>query len=216
MAQIFHRSTNHISKASIIGGAMAAGLAVTVLISLGFSPYSTRQNVVRDQPVKFSHRHHVSGLGIDCRHCHTSVEISSSAGIPPTKTCYNCHSQIWSDAPLLEPVRESFRSDQSIEWTRVHDLPDYVYFNHSIHVSKGVGCSTCHGRVDLMPLVWKHAPLTMSWCLDCHRNPAQYLRPREEVFNMAWQPPSNQMDLGKDLMDEYGVRRALDCSACHR
>ena len=133
----------------------------------------------REQPIPFSHAHHVGGLGIDCRYCHTSVETSSFAGIPPTKTCMNCHSQIWSTSPTLEPVRESFRTGVSIQWTRVNDLPDYVYFNHSIHVNKGIGCESCHGRVDRMPLTWQENSLQMDWCLDCHRDPGKHIRPRD-------------------------------------
>ena len=184
------------------------------------SPYTTYAGVARPQPVPFSHQHHVGGLGIDCRYCHTSVEVSSFAGIPPTKTCMNCHSQIWSNAPLLEPVRESFRSGQSLVWTRVNDLPDFVYFNHSIHIAKGVGCNTCQ------------ASLQMEWCLDCHRAPEKYLRPREQVFNMRYEQPSafkpvsldgktynEQISLGKALVSKYKLRSVQDitsCSTCHR
>ena len=146
----------------------------------------------------FSHEHHVRGLGIDCRYCHTSVEKSSFAGIPPTETCMTCHSQIWTDSPMLEPVRTSLRTNTPIRWNRVHDLPDYVYFNHGIHVQKGVGCVSCHGRVDQMPLTWKAEPMTMEWCLSCHRNPEKHLRPREEVFNMDWVPPEDQVDAGPE------------------
>ena len=196
------------------------------------SPYTTYAGVARPQPVPFSHQHHVGGLGIDCRYCHTSGEVSSFAGIPPTKTCMNCHSQIWSNAPLLEPVRESFRSGQSLVWTRVNDLPDFVYFNHSIHIAKGVGCNTCHGPVDRMPLMYNQASLQMEWCLDCHRAPEKYLRPREQVFNMRYEQPSafkpvsldgktynEQISLGKALVSKYKLRSVQDitsCSTCHR
>jgi hypothetical protein len=196
------------------------------------SPYTTYAGVARPQPVPFSHQHHVGGLGIDCRYCHTSVEVSSFAGIPPTKTCMNCHSQIWSNAPQLEPVRESFRSGQSLVWTRVNDLPDFVYFNHSIHIAKGVGCNTCHGPVDRMPLMYNQASLQMEWCLDCHRAPEKYLRPREQVFNMRYEQPSafkpasldgktynEQISLGKALVSKYKLRSVQDitsCSTCHR
>jgi cytochrome c7-like protein len=153
---------------------------------------------------------------MDCRYCHTSVEVSSSAGIPPTETCMGCHSQIWSEAPILEPVRESWRSGKSIQWTRVHDLPAFVYFNHSIHVNKGVGCATCHGRVDLMPMVWKENTLLMEWCLDCHRAPEKYIRPKDQVFNMEYKPEGDQAALGAKLVAEYKVRKLTDCSVCHR
>src|SRR5439155_17816451 len=190
MAQTFHQSTNTLSKLSIFGALFLVLGALWVTVEVNRAPYVTQEGVTREQPVPFSHQHHVGGLGIDCRYCHTSVEVSSFAGIPPTKTCMNCHSQIWSNAPLLQPVRESFRSGQSLVWTRVNDLPDFVYFNHSIHIAKGVGCNTCHGPVDRMPLMYNQASLQMEWCLDCHRAPEKYLRPREQVFNMRYEQPS--------------------------
>ena len=180
------------------------------------SAYLTLAHTAREQPVAFSHKHHVGGEGFDCRYCHTSVETSAFAGIPPTKTCMNCHSQIWSDSPMLEPVRESFKTGRPLAWTRVHDLPEFVYFNHSIHVSKGVGCSTCHGRVDLMPLTWQQNNLLMKWCIECHRNPAQYVRPRDQVFNIAYQYPDNQLELGARLVQEYKIQSLTDCVTCHR
>ena len=182
--------------------------------------YATRATEAREQPVPFSHEHHVGGLGIDCRYCHTSVETSAFAGIPPTKTCMNCHSQIWSTSPTLEPVRASFRTGQSIQWTRVHDLPDFVYFNHSIHVNKGVGCDTCHGRVDQMPLTWQENSLQMEWCLDCHRNPEKYVRPRESGLHHglpARRRPGRRS--GAELVKEYKIqdqRTLTSCSTCHR
>src|SRR6478752_1648235 len=178
MSQIFHRSTNTLSRATIFGAVFIIAALGGVVYLVQGSPYVTYAGVRKPQPVPFSHQHHVTGLGIDCRYCHTSVETSSFAGIPPTKTCMNCHSQIWSTSPTLEPVRESFRTGKSIMWTRVNDLPDYVYFNHSIHVAKGVGCESCHGRVDRMPLTWQENSLQMTWCLDCHRDPSQHIRPR--------------------------------------
>jgi hypothetical protein len=216
MAQIFHRSTNTISKVSIFGALFGVGAALWLMLEVSASPYVTQAGVARDQPVPFSHQHHVGGLGLDCRYCHTSVETSAVAGVPPTKTCMNCHSQIWGDSPTLEPVRESFKSDRSINWTRVHDLPDFVYFNHSAHVNQGVGCSTCHGRVDLMPLVHQEASLQMDWCLECHRNPARYVRPKAEVFNPAWEPPRDQLEKGRELVRLYGLKPRTSCSTCHR
>src|SRR5256885_2112035 len=189
MSQIFHRSANTLARASILGVVLLLSSVGAALLKLQRSPYVTGQHIAPDQPVPFSHQHHVAGLGLDCRYCHTSVEESSFAGIPPTKTCFNCHAQIWTTAALLEPVRYSFRTGKSLEWTRVHDLPDFVYFNHSIHVNKGIGCSTCHGRVDQMPLTYKVNTLYMQWCVECHRDPAQYVRPREQVFNPAYQYP---------------------------
>ena len=232
MAQIFHRSTNTISRATIFGGVFVVCFAFWVALKIELSPFSTYAGVARPQPVPFSHQHHVSGLGIDCRYCHTSVETSSFAGIPPTKTCMNCHSQIWTKAPMLEPVRESFRTDRSLVWARVNDLPDFVYFNHSIHINKGVGCNTCHGPVDRMPFMYNYASLRMGWCLECHRAPEKSLRPREQVFNMRYQQPtpnspvaldnrvfSDQLSLGLYLVKKYKLRTKADitsCSTCHR
>jgi len=230
--QIFHRSTNTISRATIFGAVFILAAVLWACIQFQRSPYVTYAGVVRPQPVPFSHQHHAGGLGIDCRYCHTSVEVSAFAGIPPTKTCMNCHSQIWTGAPLLEPVRQSYRTGQSLVWSRVNDLPDFVYFNHSIHINKGVGCNTCHGPVDRMPLMYNYASLQMEWCLDCHRAPEKYLRPRDQVFNMRYEEPStakpvavdgkdysNQLALGLDLAKKYKVRSVYDitsCSTCHR
>jgi hypothetical protein len=171
----------------------------------------------REQPVPFSHKHHVEGLGIDCRYCHTSVEKSHFAGIPPTETCMTCHSQLWTQAALLEPVRQSLATATPIQWNRVNDLPDFVYFDHSIHVNKGIGCTTCHGPVDQMPLTWKENTLYMKWCLQCHRAPENEIRPRDEVFNVKWQKPDNQEQFGHDLVKEYHVEvsRLTNCSVCH-
>ena len=186
MAQVFDRSSNALIRASLaLTGLIVIVLGVT-LNELQRSPWVTRQGQRPDQPVPFSHKHHVEGLGLQCQYCHTVVEKSFYAGIPPTKTCMNCHSQIWTNAQLLAPVRQSWATGQSIPWIRVHDLPDYVYFNHSIHVNKGLGCSSCHGRVDEMPLMYMQNTLQMEWCLNCHRNPIKNLRPTSEIYNMAW------------------------------
>jgi hypothetical protein len=219
MAQIFHHSANETARMSIILGVCAVGFIAWAGYSLDRGSYETRQEEARDQPVPFSHAHHVGALGLDCRYCHTSVEESSFANIPPTKTCINCHSQIWNTSPTLEPVRASYRTGDSLQWTRVHDLPDFVYFNHSIHVNKGVGCESCHGRVDKMPLMWKANTLEMSWCLDCHRNPQRVLRPRSEITTMGYVPPGDQAELGAQLMHQYNtpdVRVLTSCSTCHR
>jgi hypothetical protein len=219
MAQIFHRSTNTLSKLSIFGALFLIGALIWILLEANRSYYYTQAFVAREQPVQFSHKHHVGDDGIDCRYCHTSVETSSFAGIPPTKTCMNCHSQIFANSPYLEPVRESWRTGKPIQWVRVHDLPDFVYFDHSIHVNKGVGCSTCHGRVDRMPLVWQAASLQMEWCLECHRSPERFVRPREQVFNMEWQPPVNQIEQGQKLVKAYNIQSPAvltSCSTCHR
>jgi Cytochrome c7 and related cytochrome c len=216
MAQIFHRSTNTISRVSVFGGIGIIVVLVATLAAINRSSYVTEVGVARSQPVQFSHKHHVSDDGIDCRYCHTSVEESSFAGIPSTKICMNCHTQIWAESPILEPVRESFRTGKSLEWTRVHNLPGFVYFDHSIHVHKGVGCTTCHGRVDQMPLMWRENTLYMEWCLECHRNPERFVRPRDQVFNMDWQPPSDQIALGQKLVQQYKIESLTSCSVCHR
>lgn len=219
MPQYFSRSANTFARVTllalltfVVGVAAASYLIVR-------SPYETMQNVPREQPVPFSHEHHVSGLGLDCRYCHTTVEYSSFANIPATKICMNCHSEMWATTPALEPVRESYRTGRSIEWTRVNDLPEYVYFNHSVHVHAGVGCAECHGRVDKMPLTWQAQPLTMEWCLNCHRHPERYLRPRNQVFAMDYRHPADQVALGNKLVREYhilAVRQLTSCSTCHR
>lgn len=217
--QIFHRSTNTIAKVSLIGAIFFLGFVGWAFSSLMRSPYATGQGVVIKQPVPFSHQHHVAGLGIDCRYCHTSVEQSAFAGIPPTQTCMNCHNQIWTNADLLEPVRSSYANNVPIEWNRVHDLPDFVFFNHSVHVAKGVACVTCHGQVDRMPLMFQQASLQMEWCLDCHRDPGKFVRPREEVFNVNWEPPADPAErqaLQARLVKEYNVQSLMSCSTCHR
>jgi len=192
MAQVFDRNSNALARASLVlTGLIVIALGVT-LDQLQRSPWVTRQGQRADQPIPFSHKHHVEGLGLQCQYCHTTVEVSSYAGIPPTKTCMNCHAQIWTNAGLLEPVRQSWATGQSIQWIKVHDLPDFVYFNHSIHVNKGIGCASCHGRVDEMPLMYMENSLQMEWCLNCHRNPAVNLRPTAEIYNMAWDGPSSQ------------------------
>ena len=216
MSQIFHRSTNTFSKVSIFGAVFILAFLGWLFSAFSRSSWATQAGVAREQPVPFSHAHHVGDEGIDCRYCHTSVETSAFANIPPTKTCMNCHTQIWKNSPTLEPVRDSFRTDRSIAWTRVHDLPDFAYFNHSIHISKGVGCETCHGRVDKMPLTWQKASLQMEWCLDCHRHPEQYVRPREAVFQMGYEPPVDQEILGRRLVKEYKIQSLTSCSTCHR
>src|SRR5882757_1294708 len=190
MPQIFHRSTNTLSRATIFGAVFVIAALGWVAMEIQRSPYVTYAGVRKPQPVPFSHQHHVAGLGIDCRYCHTSVETSAFAGLPATETCMTCHSQVWHDAPILAPVRESWMSGLPLHWTRVHDLPDYVYFDHSIHVQKGVACVECHGRVDQMPLMAKQHALYMRWCLDCHRAPEQHLQPASEVFTMKDTPAS--------------------------
>jgi hypothetical protein len=210
MAQIFHPATNPFARATIFGAVfILAGIAwaASVLVR---SSYVTQVDEVRDQPVPFSHDHHVSGLGLDCRYCHTSVEKSASAGLPSTEICMNCHSQIWRDSPLLEPVRESFRTGQPLHWTRVNNVADYVYFNHSIHVAKGIGCESCHGRVDRMPLMRKVVSMHMEWCLECHRHPELAVRPQEDVFKFGY-----RHEEGLTLHDEGTFRSSEEAYLPH-
>lgn len=245
MPQIFHKSFNSLARVLILGGPlMFAGTAVG-LAAFYRSGYATGMNEVVEQPVPFSHMHHVGQLGIDCRYCHTGVEVSGFAGIPPTKICMNCHQQIWTGTEMLEPIRDSYKFDKPIVWKRVHNLPHYTYFNHSIHIAKGVGCIECHGRIDEMPLTFQSKTLLMEWCIDCHKSPDMRLRPPEEVFNMRWTPgqktinrltgkeyPTDPLELAKLLTTNHGVvepdgtpskfkaiRDAMtltSCSMCHR
>jgi hypothetical protein len=216
MSGYFHPRANTILRLILFATLGLAVFGVWAGALIVRSPYETRQNVPREQPVPFSHQHHAGGLGIDCRYCHQTVEVSNFAGIPPTKVCMNCHSQMWAVAPVLEPVRESYRTGKSIQWTRVHELPYFVYFDHSVHIHQGIGCSSCHGRVDRMALTWQAEPLTMAWCLDCHRNPEMHVRPRDRVFDMSYTQPRDQRALGSRLVREYGIQRLTSCSTCHR
>jgi len=216
MAQIFGPSANALSRLSIAAGIIILTVVVAGGVGLYLSDYVTGVNIAQEQPVPFSHRHHVAGVGIDCRYCHTTVEATAFAGIPATDVCMTCHAQIWSDSPTLEPVRASYRTNQSLRWNRVHRVPDYVYFDHSIHIHKGIGCSTCHGHVDQMPLVARKETLRMGWCLDCHRAPERFVRPRDQVFNMDWAPPEDQLAMGERLVKEYQIQKLTDCYTCHR
>lgn len=218
MPQLFAPRANTIACVALVGLVAGPLLALGALCLLPYTPYATGQDTTLEQPVPFSHEHHVGGLGIECRYCHTSVEQSRFAGLPPTETCMTCHSQLWTQAPMLAPVRESLAEGKPIPWRRVNRLPDYVYFDHSVHVAKGVGCTTCHGAVDRMPLMRQAAPLTMGWCLECHRNPEQALRPLDKVFSTDWEPPPDQRERGRELIHQYLVDTAhlTDCSVCHR
>jgi Cytochrome c7 and related cytochrome c len=219
MAQLFSPRANIHSRVVIFGVVALICGGSWATWAVYWSPYTTYVDVAFDQPVPFSHKHHVGDDGIDCRYCHTTVEKSAFAGLPSTDTCMTCHSQLWKDAPVLAPIRESLASNTPVHWNRVHDLPDYVYFNHSIHVAKGIGCSVCHGRVDQMPLTRKTQTLYMRWCLDCHRNPQNYIRPRDKIYDMAWQPARNQESEGEKLVTQYHVDTSghlTNCSTCHR
>ena len=216
MPQYFRASSNTLARAGIIlvlvGGAALAGGTT----AWNLSPYVTHVYVPVEQPVPFSHQHHVGQLGISCIYCHSGVETSHFAGLPPTHTCMSCHSQLYTDSPMLAPVRASLLENRPLRWNRVHNLPNYVYFNHSIHVQKGVGCETCHGRVDTMPMTWKDKHMTMSWCLNCHREPSKYLRPQSAIYAMGYTTPAN---LGASLKADYHIKNAqqlTDCTTCHR
>ncbi|MBK7876174.1 MAG: cytochrome c3 family protein [Planctomycetes bacterium] len=220
MAQVFPKSSNTLSKASIVVAGIVLGAVGLATININRTTYVTTQSMPIEQVVQFTHTHHVGSLGLDCRFCHTAVEESSYAGIPPSKTCMGCHSVVWKDAPILEPVRESFRNDTSVEWIKVHDLPEFVYFNHSIHVNKGIGCESCHGRVDQMPLMMRQNSLNMEWCLACHRAPEQFLRPKDQIYTMGWDPEKalgmTQAELGAKLKLENNVQSRTNCATCHR
>jgi hypothetical protein len=217
MAQIFRHRANSIARASLVAIVVLFAGGGWVLHAVYWSPWTTRETIPLEQPVPFSHKHHVYGLGLDCRFCHTTVEKSAFAGMPATETCMTCHSQIWKDTPLLAPVRESLATGKPLRWTRVNDTPDFVFFNHSVHVNHGVGCATCHGQLDQMPLTWQSHTLYMKWCLECHRAPEKFIRPRDEVFNLNW-AATNQSELGRELVKQYNVHteQLTDCSMCHR
>lgn len=241
MGQVFPPGANWLVKWSMAGGAVLLLLVGTVAPALYWSPISTRLNVARPQPIPFSHERHVAGNGIDCRYCHTTVETGAFAGIPPTETCMTCHSQVYVDQPMLKPVRDSWSTGKPMEWVRVNDLPDFVYFDHSIHISRGVACQTCHGRVDEMRLTHKAQTLRMGWCLNCHRSPEKFIRPHENVFDMGWSwadvaaaetsheesgssdhaapsHPLSPRERGLALVREnkIEVEQLTNCSICHR
>ena len=218
MPQIFDPGADTVVRSLFIASVGGPVFFAVLAYAIVRSPYSTGQDVVVTQPVPFSHEHHVAQLGLDCRYCHTQVEKAASAGYPPTETCMTCHSQIWTNAAMLAPVRESLADNKPIAWQRVHRLPQYAYFDHSIHIAKGVGCTTCHGPVGDMPLMYQAAPLSMQWCLDCHRDPAKNLRPKDKVFALDWRPPADQIAEGHALLAQYGIKpeHLTDCSVCHR
>jgi hypothetical protein len=216
--QIFRPIANVITRFILIAGALLPFLLIGMTYALMNSSYQTGRYVVRQQPIPFSHKHHAGELGISCLYCHSGVEKSAVAGVPTTEVCMTCHSQIWTNAAMLAPDRESLAKNIPIRWTRVHVLPDYVYFDHSIHIAKGIGCSTCHGQIDQMALTMQAKPLTMGWCIGCHSNPAPNLRPASQIFNMEWQPPADQEKQGAALLNANHIRTEglRECSVCHR
>lgn len=215
MPQIFHSSANTIARVSIFGVVFLVTSVVGGLWGWVRTPYMTEVGIPKPQPIPFSHAHHVGDVGIDCRYCHTTVEKEAFAGIPATEVCMNCHSQLWRDAGMLNPLLTSMQENQPIEWNRVHDAPDYVYFHHGIHISKGISCEACHGRVDKMPLTWKQNTLHMQWCLECHRSPDKNVRPAEQVFAMGWKPGKDS-PTAAELMTANHIKSQTNCSVCHR
>ena len=219
MRQLFAPGADAILRLaafSLVGVILAASVA---LYLWSHGNYIGGVGVAPEQPVPFSHKHHSGELGIDCRNCHQQVELMASAGLPPTHTCMTCHSEIWSESPMLQPVRDSFAQDKPLHWVRVNRLPDYVYFNHSIHIAKNIGCSSCHGAVDKMQLTYRANSFRMEFCLDCHRNPASYVRAPDQIWNMEWQPPDDQAARGAQLVKDLhilGPQELSDCSICHR
>jgi hypothetical protein len=218
MAQHFSPGADTLFRAVLAAMVLALLAGLGVMLARPFTSHATGQGYAVPQPVQFSHAHHVGELGLDCRMCHQSVAQSRFAGMPPTHTCMTCHSQIWTEAAMLAPVRQSLARNTPLEWKRVHRLPDFVFFDHSVHVTNGVGCSTCHGPVQTMQQVYKAEPMTMAWCLSCHRDPAASLRPPDQIFNMEWTPPPDQRRRGEALMHHYGIKaeHLTDCSRCHR
>ncbi|GMU84350.1 MAG: cytochrome c [Planctomycetota bacterium] len=215
----FPKWTNGIRSALAVGTAIGA-LYVGTVITFGFSPQATDVGYMPSQPVPYSHALHAGKLGIDCLYCHTSVTDGAHANIPPTQTCMGCHANV--NVPedrvfKLDPVKKSFEDGTPIKWKKIHDLPDYAYFDHSAHVNRGIGCVSCHGRIDQMEVVYQSQPLSMQWCLDCHRNPEKHLRPLDQITNMTWVPPGgDQIAAGQELKKAMGINPSQDCSTCHR
>lgn len=218
MAQIFRPRADAIARLTLVSIPVVVVLLFLLGYSIEASSYVTDEDVVVEQPVPFSHKHHVGGLGLDCRYCHGGVEQAAFAGMPPTSTCMTCHSQLWTNAEMLAPVRNSLVNDQPLRWNRVYDLPDYVYFDHSVHVRNGVGCSSCHGDVSAQPLLGQKAPLTMGWCLSCHRNPGPHLRPEDAIFDPSVPDPHNSPQRAEALLRHYAIETVnlTDCYVCHR
>lgn len=213
MGQIFSKKANEIPS-RILLGAIIILTATVAGVWYYFSPEYTDVGYAPEQPVPYSHKLHAGELGLDCRYCHTSVDVSKHAVVPPTQTCMNCHSQIKTESEKLAKVRESWQTGEPIEWVRVHNLPDYAYFNHAIHVNMGVGCETCHGRIDRMEVVAQQEPLSMSWCLDCHRSPEKYVRPLDKVTTMGYEV-ENQLELGRKLVAKHNIHPPTYCQGCH-
>ena len=218
MAQVFGPGANFLVKSSIAILTVVLGSAVAIAAIIYRSPVVTQVGINKEQPIPFSHERHVGGNAMDCRFCHTSVEKSNFAGIPSSETCMTCHSQVLTDAEMFQPLHDSWNNDTPLEWTRIYDLPDFVYFDHSIHIAKGVGCTDCHGQIDEMPLTHKAQHMSMSWCLECHRAPEKYIRPADAVFDVNWEAPKDQLAQGLQLVEKFNIKteQLTNCSICHR
>lgn len=219
MSQVFSPGANTFARLSLLGTGLVVVIIFALIFTLDRSPYTRAPiGIAIEQPVRFSHELHSDQLNIDCQYCHVSAEKSSYGGIPDTHTCMSCHSQIATYSELLQPVRDSYDTGESLEWEAVHDLADHVYFNHSAHINAGFGCETCHGPVNEMAIVWQAKSMTMGWCLDCHRNPEQFIRPTDQVYNFGWEPEGDQIELGLQLVEakNIDVERLDSCSICHR
>ncbi|TWT45248.1 Class III cytochrome C family protein [Phycisphaerae bacterium RAS1] len=221
-AYLFPKWTNGL-KHLVLGGIVGGALYAVIVVTFGFAPTALDVGYMPAQPIRYSHALHAGELGMDCRYCHTTVESAAHAAIPATQTCYNCHANIQPNAGdaqkfKLQPLVDSYNTGNPVAWVKVHDLPDYAYFNHSAHINRGVGCVTCHGRVDRMEEVYQFARLSMSWCLDCHREPEKFLRPLDKITDMEWTAGSDaeQLKLGLELKARHGIRSLTDCSTCHR
>lgn len=217
MSSIYPKWANSVFWAVTgITAATVVGIPITLMV-LVRTDYVTGRKMEYEQPIQFDHRHHVLDDAIDCLYCHYMADRSPHAGVPPTELCMNCHGQIWHDAPMLEPLRQSFFDGLPIAWRRVHELPDFVFFNHQVHIHRGIGCVSCHGRVDRMPAVHAIATLDMDWCLDCHTAPERFLRPLDRITDMTWEPPlQEQLQIGARLKEEMDIQPPLHCTACHR
>jgi len=212
---IFPKWSNRIPLLIALSGLFVVGFVIYVFY-YWFSPKHLEVGYAPKQPIPYSHRLHVSELGLDCRYCHSEVERQGHSNIPTSEVCMNCHTQIKTDSPHIKKIKESYDTGEPIEWVKVHMLPDYAYFNHSRHVNSGVSCVSCHGRIDQMEVVRQVEPLSMSWCLECHRNPDPHIRPKSEVTNLSWEPNVDALELGRKLVKEYGINPREDCSTCHR
>jgi hypothetical protein len=219
MSQIFPPISNTIARISLLVGLLLVTFLLVAIIIYDRSPYNSaaQAGIAVAQPVRFSHELHSNVLNIECVYCHLGAEKDAYGGIPDVHTCMSCHSQIATYSELLAPVRESYATDDPIEWNKVHDLAEHVHFNHSVHIANGFACETCHGNVEEMPLVWQAKQMTMGWCLTCHQEPERFIRPREEIYTFGYEPPIPQEELGPRLVEEYGIETEglMTCAICH-